>query len=543
MMKDCKGTSYGRLMLIMAAGMLIASIPGILLAPYSVNYFDEPYQILNAYDWQNAVYSPLSSWIAHYYGELVHWKYLGFRYLAVGIHYVSLLICGAYALRNTRYPIRIILVTWIVTLLMMTDKAPHFLYGWDAWTEVILSATVVLWIYFVRTGKYYVLLLIMLSSAVASLFRLPNSCIVLFGAFLTSIYFSIKKVGIGRSVLNGLVFAAITMGFIAAFLTLLYGSVSTYLDTLSQNTIGEHSLSDMVVPFIKGFCCCAGFAGLLYVLYLAVKKIYRCINLGWVFALILIFVFLVTVGVVKYNFRINGMVIGIDFILMYVIIRKSIAKKNLKSILIIILIFLIGSVPSLGSNCGFYKSLSWTVLPLLISMTDNIKPGRVVKILSVSLAVAFVVIRVAMLRVPTFEDDSVFKLSARIENSEIVLDGMVTNSRRKETITKLTSFLKPYEEEEYAIIPLRAGNDYMWEYMTLHWNPYQRHNFGNWYAFWDKEYVENVINEIKSSGKPTVVMYMQWRDDDNPSVMFTRLGEEMKCIADEPGYSLWEYRP
>lgn len=82
--------------IMLIGGILVALIPGIFLAPYGINFFDEPYQILNAYDWKNAVYSPLSAFLTHFWGCALDWRCLSFRYLHLILILMSVFISSIY---------------------------------------------------------------------------------------------------------------------------------------------------------------------------------------------------------------------------------------------------------------------------------------------------------------------------------------------------------------------------------------------------------------------------------------------------------------
>lgn len=125
--------------LILFGGLIFVSLPGILLAEFSINPLDEPYQILRAYDWQNSVYSPLSAWLGNIFGSIVDWRYLFFRYFVLLINFVTILVVALYALKISTYPRRTLFISWFAGFFYLSyHYFIHYLYGWDVWTNFFL---------------------------------------------------------------------------------------------------------------------------------------------------------------------------------------------------------------------------------------------------------------------------------------------------------------------------------------------------------------------------------------------------------------------
>lgn len=169
-------------------GLLIAAVPGFLTDPYSINFFDEPYQILNALEWKNAVYSPLASWLGHLFGDMVEWKYIAFRYLASSLHLAAMFVCGFFALNISKYPKLTIAVASLATLFMLLDHSDQYLYNWDSWTAPVVSITVVTLLSYIFRPCNHKIFILSLTAAVATLLRLPNACIIPFLMALLAVY-------------------------------------------------------------------------------------------------------------------------------------------------------------------------------------------------------------------------------------------------------------------------------------------------------------------------------------------------------------------
>lgn len=523
-------------------GMVIMTIPGFLLAPYSINPFDEPYQILNSLDVENAVYSPLSAWLGRIFGVAVGWKYLAFRYLNLVLKFLSIFICSYYALYQTNSPWKIMTVAWCATLFMMCDYGVHYLYGWDSWTLVFVSLALVITLQYIKTLNSVSILYLALVSSITALLRLPNiSIILIIGIILSAtLYFHKappKKVFFlagGYMILSVL----LTLGI----LILLYGSLGNFFQKLSSNSIFDHSQSQIIYSQIRGFLISCAFALLTFFAYrlcLWIKNT-KVEPLAIIFIIICFYISLLFTRGVTFGSADNA-IVGINLLIMIILGRRGIQRKSPFLFMSAVSMFLLSLVPALGSNVGFSKCLGWPLIVLLVSFFANERELREKNNIFMVWFVAFFAFSITRLFQPSFLDDSIVSLSYKIEGTDTVFDGMVTNDQRGEAISRVARQIQPYLAKDYEVVALRQGNDYYWEYMILKANKYQRHKFGNWYAFDDREYVTSVIKDAESSGRPVLIMYMQWKNSQQPSLMFSELEKNMECVLDEPGYSFWLY--
>lgn len=161
--------------ILLFGSLLVAVIPGILLAPYSINFFDEPYQILNAYDWKNAVYSPLSAFLAHFWGCISDWRYLSFRYLHLILIFMSVFISSIYYLKHCRNKSSLIVVACFSLYFATGFKSDLNLYGWDSWTILFITILLVCFLSFFRNPSFGKILLLSFISSIAILSRIPNA--------------------------------------------------------------------------------------------------------------------------------------------------------------------------------------------------------------------------------------------------------------------------------------------------------------------------------------------------------------------------------
>ena len=529
---------------VLFLGMVIASVPGFMMVPYSVNPFDEPYQILNALDWENSVYSPLSSWMAHYIGEPVHWKYIAFRYLSKTLQFLTLLVSGLYAMKITSFPSRVRVIAWLATLFMLCDYNVHYLYGWDNWTALFVSISLIATLQFLRSRNPLLILFLSLITAITSLVRIPNLCIIPITAVVISVSEYRGSQSRRRMIVSGLVYLVLTMAVCICIISLLYGSVNNYAEAFKQNRIMAHTVPEMINPQIRGFIMILLYALLTYLAYCGLKRWGKLKNLSLLLTGLTAIVFycslLYSRGEIFGNS--DAAVLGINLLLMYVIWKEAKKRKDYILWFSVFVMLLFSVVPSVGSNGGLTKSLSWPLLPLIVAFSPIPSIARERKLTGYAWIIAFGALTITRLFQPSFLDGSFASLSFKIKNTDTVFDGMITNQTRGKHITEVASQVRPYLEAGYEVIALRQGNDYLWEYLILNRNKYQSHLFGNWYAFNDRDYVKSIIIDVKTSRRPVLVMYMQWKNDKVHS-MHDALERNMTCVLDAPGYSFWTYQP
>lgn len=545
--REGSSNQFKRNLIFLFVGMCLASIPGFLLAPYSINVFDEPYQIINSLDWKNAAYSPLSSWLGNLFGSSAGWNYLNFRYLSTSLHFVTILICAIYSLRISVHANRIIIISWFATLYMLLDRTSHYLYGWDNWTELGVAACIIAFLSYYRAPKFWKLTVLCFLLAITSLLRLPNIIILILGSALLGLhtYFTGQR-SLLRSFIISLSFILVALIVAGLIIVLLFGSIPGFLNVLTENPISEHSLGEMVFPQFKQFLLCIFYSLLTFFSYAFLKK-YGVTNKFILFLSISVLTaifFLSLTFNTGFNYgSSNRGCIGINLLLFSVLFVKTYKENQRFLLLILTTVFILSWVPSFGSNGGFIKCLAWPVLPILISLDKRHKITKPQKITAGVWIAAFFFFNIFALYQPSFLDESVTSLSHKIQDTNTVYDGMITSEERANLISEVASQSKPYIENGYKVLVLKQGNDFIWEYMMLEPNKYQRNKFGNWHAFNDKNYVDSVMNYVNGSYRPVLVMYMQWKDTVNPPLMYKVLEQNMICVKDGRGYSFWISHP
>ena len=527
--------------LLLTVGTILAVIPGVLLAPFSIHFFDEPYQILNAYDWTNSVYSPLSAFLGNIFGNLFSWKYLSFRYLMIILTSLSVYMTSLYAVVHSQRKALLCIIGIFACYFSTVFKSDINIYGWDNWSALFTTAVILLMVDLLHKFNYTKIIFIGILSGITVLLRLPNLCIVFFCMVLMIFYYARSKPP--RKILAIESLYIFTAALTILILTVcLYGSISGYLHVFKENPIGAHSINRIIKPLIVSVLSIIRFAIIMlmgyFAIFLGVKKTKKqwlkvIISIG-VSLCLLILLFPLRRQVLG---NVVEMAISIAIISIILLFIKAYRHKNYNMFLFSLTIFILGCVVLTGSNWGFFKFIAWPVIPLLLMKVSGYWT-KSIKYYCLSIGAAYFIFSFICISRPTFFDGNLNELNYRF--SQGVLEGMYTTQQRGKFIDEVCKETSTYKENGYEIFPLRNWNDYLWEYIYTHRNPYQRHNFDTNDSFNQKEYVMSVQNRIETANTPILFLYMH--QDSIPSRMYDMLSKKTIKVKDGEEYSIFKTR-
>lgn len=503
---------------------IMAALPGFFSAPISINTFDEPYQIMNAYDFHNAVYSPLSGILGHWVGSIFGWEYLVFRRLLIVLLVVSIYIASQFALVNCSHKRLILTFAFFCTLFATVFKSDMNIYGWDHWSAVAVVVNMVLLLSILKRWNLNKIIWLGLVSGICVLLRLPNIAIVLFSVILLGLI-GRRRFGGSRLALYLIIYCLVAGAASVLILCVSYGSISNYLLTFNDNPVGAHSLGRLLKPLSISVLSLLRYTAIMLLGYLVIWfACNRCKRL-WIKALLIslmtICYFLLLIPL-RRNVLGNVIETPICFALsgLLLLFVRGYKNRQRREILYALTILLMGSVIIAGSNWGAFKFLAWPSIPLIVMGVAR-KWTKSIKWYSISVGISmFAYIFYGYFR-PTFDDREYNKLTYKL--NEGVFKGMYTNPSRGAQMDETLKAVKPYQKAGYEIIPIRLKNEYLWEYMFMWRNGYQRHQFDNWDAYNDPAYVEWILDRMESDdGKRKLLLYIY--DDKTPSnLMFETL--------------------
>lgn len=510
---------------------LIAAFPGFLMARFSINTFDEPYQIMNAQDWQNSVYSPLSGYLGYLYGAITGWKYLAFRKLLVFLIAFSVYLASWFALRHTTKKLLICAVSAFTVYFATIFKSDMLIYGWDHWSAVIVVVCLILSLSLTEKWAMSKITALGFFSGICILLRLPNICIIPICLVLIPLY-GLKKRKLGEILLAETIYLVTAIFTCWLILSALYGSFSSYIQTFQNNPVGAHSAARILKPLSLSIIFTIRFVVIMlggyFMIWIAVKKLKN----GKLKTLL---IGIVTVGffILLYPLRRNvlGNVIdaSIAFALTGILLlfMRGYKQKEQSLIVYSLTILLISSVVVAGSNWGFYKFLAWPCIPLLAGVVA-INWTAPIKWYTLSFGTAMLAYSFFGYFRPTFDDQRYNTLRFPLKTG--VLEGMYTNETRGKLIEEVNNKVEPFIKAGYEIIPIRYQNEYIWEYIYGKRNAYQRHQFDNWEAYNDSLYVDWVVKDSKNADNKRLILFMD-KDTLNSNLMKSELLENFREVG------------
>ena len=534
--------SEGQWILWLTVVVCIAAIPGIFFSPFSIHFFDEPYQILNAIDWKNSVYSPLSAWFGNVFGNLAGWNFVGFRYLTLFLILTPIYFSGVYVLQRIRNKRAVLLICGLCVYLSSIFRASFNIYGWDCWTTFFVTLTLLSTLSYFRCQSYPKVILIGVLSGFTVLLRLPNITVVVFEiVILLSIGMIDQDIRRRRTFGHLIIYLISVIATILIALSFLYGSVAHFYLQFEANHINSHPLPDIVLAFIEGLRNDIFFVLVFWVSYLVYK--YVCSNspraaTKWILGAFItcLFLALIVSGSPEYLFNVNTfMAAGVTFTLLSILFIKWDYDRKRK-IMACVILFLLCCVPAIGSNNGYAKILTFPAVPVLYMVIEPaLKRGM--KEVGEMVAIALVMYSfIGPLR-HTFWDGGYPELTYRVDGG--VLDGVRTTPERGAFLQKVYDRVQTFANEGYEIIPVRRGDDYIWEYMWMRPNRFQRHTFNSPGMLNDVKYVGAMMEDIRKSHQPVLVLLIRDPEFEEATLMQDTLDKEMRIVEGNKNYKLY----
>lgn len=453
---------------------VLASLPSLFVAHIGVPMFDEPYQILNALDYRNAPFAPLSNFFGYVFGSLCGWELIKFRYLAYALHKLSILMACGYMWRRTRdYWPCVILTTCLLLLSSVVQMAPN-LYGWDVWCLPFVVGSIIAAIEYFKGRRGWAVAALGVMSALSGLCRTPNFAVV--PAVCALLLYPWADAMPRRSRLKQTaLYLAITIGVTLAIMTLLYGSLADYLGYLRANPVANHDLKEILFSLVFSALDILKYMALFWCSYQALKVAFtKSRRLVWTTAVAVTAVLCYLCKSTHIDgtcfANVHEYVIGLELILLLAIWHYD-GPRSLKYV---IAIFILGCTPFVGSNNGILKFVTLPMLPILYVFLHR----RLTKPMRAFGAAYFATVMIYAcyaVRITSFQD--VGTLRAQYEFSDGLAKGMKTSPERGRAVEAVMSDIEPYRRGGYQIIVLRYDAEYLYEYLLQLRNGYLRHSF------------------------------------------------------------------
>lgn len=497
-------------LLLAVAVVALCVTPGILRVPIGAYTFDEPYQMLCGMFPETSPHAPLSAWLTKWFGEASGWRWLSFRYLALGLHALSIVLAGAVLWRVSRRYAFSLAVTAVSLAIGTLIPQTYNIYGWDDWTGLLTVITVI-----AATGTRRfspgALTALGLLSGLLVLVRLPNVSI----AVIIPLYmwYQNRNRPLGYNLRLTGFYLLVTAVVVLAGLVLMFGSLTGYIDAVRNVPVGDHSAAVIFQSFAS------------FVLPVVLLAVFFDVRRLWL-KLLSVALFAVYCWFSRSRIYNHWDVLTGIGVIVYGL-SKTYGRYGLK----VWIVFLFGCVPLLGSNTGYLKYPVWAFFPLVAAYVGPLLTRRACKIILAVCIAVFVGVAVS-LRHTTFNDKGYLDATCRIETGKA--RGLYTTPTRYAQITEATAIIERYRELGYRVLPLRIGCEFVWEYLAEVRNDYMGSQFNLWNPVLEPDYVRWVENRIGGTSQPTVIMWQKFdgfEETDIPDLeLLTLLTERMDRV-------------
>lgn len=224
----------------------ISFIPGYVLVRYGFNFSDEPYQILNTMDIHRSPMAPLTSWLSGLLGSQTNFSWMSYRYLAVTLNNLGFIIGGFYLYKCCKSLSVTSITCAVLIFLSGISRTYHNLFGWDSWTSFFIVVLVYCLMTYIDHPNCGSLITLSIFSSLTCLVRVPN--IVLIPILWTILLYLSIKYSKKYKGYSAWIYVGISITIIVISLSVLYGSIETYLNDLRGNTLSNHSLNYLLWP-------------------------------------------------------------------------------------------------------------------------------------------------------------------------------------------------------------------------------------------------------------------------------------------------------
>ncbi|MDE6278152.1 MAG: hypothetical protein K2M06_08600 [Muribaculaceae bacterium] len=514
--------------------ILISTIPGYYLVKYGLHFTDEPYQIMNTMDIHRSPLAPLTSWFGGLLGQLTDYRWLSYRYLAVTLNNLSIIVAGLYMYYRVRSISLTAITCSIAIILSGLSRSYHNLFGWDSFTAFFIVVLIVCMLLFIEHPNFIRLFSVAVVSVLTTLVRIPNivcfPIIIAVTVFMSSKIYSVQNPGISRKYIISYIFQFAVLLFV--IITLLYHSIHIYIYDIKFNSISSHSASSLLGVFIHSFIryslSIMAFGMVVIVLSWFRKRMASEETIFWKnhFKILSLFAIVWLYSVVHYLPNVINVpeydVVWILLALVYLLIAFYL-NKSFKKLLSIVVILIFGSICFIGSNNGFVKFPAFLLIPFtttfLIQNTSQskIRYFLIIAILPLLITYAQTIPNIA------FQDDG-FKYSDTMVK-EGRASGLYTSSQKAsvvEDIQKLNKILT-----SHRIVVGEGYDRFVYEYILNCPNSYLRHDWTLGAKNLDKQEYVYWLEKRMSEMDDYAIVYIK-RENGSSSIVEEFLDKNFK---------------
>jgi hypothetical protein len=313
-------------------------------------------------------------------------------------------------------------------------------------------------------------------------------------------------------------------------LLLMYGSFYNYILSLKINSIDDHGLVNLIKPLITRTLSFFCYPAMLWCSFELIDKTFnnkKRLATASIFIIAVLYYYLCCDHDIQFSLT-QQYTIAFALIMMGACLYFN-RTEEMKGR--IIALFLLACVPFLGSNGGIIKFVALPIIPILyIYLRPYI--NKKMKLYGVLCSIALVAYASFGLPKNGFADVGI--TDSTYEFKDGLLVGLRTTPQKAESINAVIADMKPYEE--YRKVILRKGANYVYEYLYMSRNAYNRHRFSGGDNN-SPDYVKWIENEILKQNDNVVVLFFD--DESKQSLMTTTLDSLCFKTKETPYYTIY----
>lgn len=516
-------TSSSFLKGIAALTCLLGILCPYLLSHFSLNFADEPYQILNAFEYEKNPQAPLTSCISTIWGGVFGWSLISFRYLAATISNITLILGGGYLYKHCRKINLTLFTVGFSAFLLSLVQQKSYLYGWDIFSNLFIVCNLIILLSFYKRESIKKLILLSLFTSCAILCRIPNVVILPIIAFLIFISTNVRTL---RHILTYLLFSIV---FIFLWVVLLYGNLSEFISSIEANKIDSHSINAIfnyyihdLIRNIKTYSMCGSvFIAIWLTKYFKTRRPTTALIflIGFLTMFYPLFIVRATDA---YNGGINSYLSALFLIFLTYLLIKSedlskIHKQHLRLVLLTLAIF--SFIPTMGSNTGVFKALNASIYPLLIAIGYKYA-GYSIRFFSIIIIGCIMLYAPLNKRIVLFQDKGVAFTTCKLTHPD--LKRIWTTPKNSEYISKsLTLVQKHLSDNQHILILGDDANRFMFEYLLRSRTKFSRHMWSE-HLLDNTDYIKEVEKYLKTDCNPT-----------QTSILVVKRNDGIKSLTEE----------
>jgi len=455
----------------------VAVVLAVLITCITLNRFirdaDEAYQILNAQDWKNTPFAPLSAFCGHLWGSVFDFGWLQMRWLSMILNIASIAIMGWWTRRVLGNAPRTLWIVAASILLYALTNDHEQKYDWDTFASFSLTITAVLTMDYAHRPSAFKALAAGAMAAVTAMMRVPSAPVIVVP--VAAALFC----GNRATRLRDLVVIIVSwMLCLLLIISVMYGSPAGYLHSVGDNAIEAHSSLYLVKTTLLSAKNIAMYVAMFAIATYVVRK---CPPVQGVLRMLLAVSLIValTIGAKWVNDR--GTLYDYPFYgLMVFALLSGILLCGRQSRICMAILLLCGLCAVCGSNRGFNRMMLYPLIPVIVAYIIIDWPWWGRRAICICFAAAlFATLTIPTANINVFIDR--FRSTAYGELGFPKARGVCFDSVDVAWLSEVVPVIQKYKDNPNMHVTVLSEyvDGFVPEYLTDSRNPVTRHDWNN----------------------------------------------------------------